>query len=170
MAKDEKTKLEVLRAQLKASGISITEWADKHRFSAGIVYAVLQGKNKATRGESFRIAVALGLKDRPPIEDAPEFIKKILAAQEPEDPNLKSFNLEEMALEKPTEFCHQRLANERRKAGLNTDELASLAGVSRATQYNYESGNTPLTLEYLGKIQDIIDVRTVLFDDSGRIK
>ena len=170
MTKDEKSKLKVLRAQFKASGISIAEWADRHGFPAATVYEVLQGKNKATRGESFRIAVALGIKDRPPIKDAPEFIKKMLEAQEQKDQKIQTSSPEKMALEKPTEFCHQRLTNERRKAGLNTDELACLAGVSRATQYNYESGKTSLTLEYLGKIQDIIDVRIVLFDDSGRIK
>lgn len=170
MTTDKKSKLEILRTQLKASGISITEWADKHGFTAATVYAVLQGKNKATRGESFRIAVALGVKDRPPIENAPEFIKKMLEVQEQKNQKIQTSSPEKMALEKPTEFCHQRLTNERRRVGLNTNELAGLAGVSRATQYNYESGKTPLTLEYLAKIQDIIDVRTVLFDDSGRIK
>lgn len=56
-------------------GLSIREWALARGFSESLVYAVLSEKNKATRGESFRIAVALGLKDEPPLKDAPSFVR-----------------------------------------------------------------------------------------------
>lgn len=44
-------------------GISLSEWARAHGFSAPLVYQVLSGKRKGVRGESHRIAVALQLKD-----------------------------------------------------------------------------------------------------------
>lgn len=44
------------------AGLSVADWARQNQFSAPLVYAVLQGRNQATRGESHRIAVALGLK------------------------------------------------------------------------------------------------------------
>ena len=131
---------------------------------------MLQGKDKATRGESFRVAVALGIKDKPPIEDAPEFIRRMLAVKEPEGSKVPTPSLVEIAIEQPTEFCHQRLTNERKRVGLDPDELATLAGVSRATQYDYDAGTSSPTVAYLAKIQDVINVRCVLFDDSGRIK
>ena len=43
-------------------GISVAEWARNHNFSLALVYAVLKGRNQATRGKSHQIAVALGLK------------------------------------------------------------------------------------------------------------
>lgn len=167
---DASSKLETLRAKFKASGISIKQWADRHGFSSGNVFSVLHGRNKATRGESFRIAVALGIKDRPPIEDAPQFIKKMLELDGPITSKALASELQEFALEQSSEFCHQRLANERRRVGLSPSELADIGGVSRATQFNYESGKSSPTLEYLGKIQDVIDVRFVLFDGAGRMK
>jgi gp16 family phage-associated protein len=44
------------------SGISIAEWARAEGFSAALVYQVIEGKRKCLRGQSHRIAVALGLK------------------------------------------------------------------------------------------------------------
>jgi gp16 family phage-associated protein len=52
-----------VRAAFSASGVSVADWARQNRFSTPLVYAVLQGRNQATRGESHRIAVALGIKD-----------------------------------------------------------------------------------------------------------
>ena len=46
-------------------GVSVAEWARARGFSLPLVYAVLRGRNQATRGESHRIAVALGLKKTP---------------------------------------------------------------------------------------------------------
>ena len=43
-------------------GVSVAEWAREHNFSLPLVYAVLKGRNHATRGKSHKIAVALGLK------------------------------------------------------------------------------------------------------------
>lgn len=43
-------------------GISIAEWAKENNFSLQLVYRVLNGKCKASRGESHRIAIALRLK------------------------------------------------------------------------------------------------------------
>lgn len=50
------------RSLMENSGISIAEWARKNRFSCGLVYQVLEGKRRCLRGQSHRIAVALGLK------------------------------------------------------------------------------------------------------------
>lgn len=48
---------------MASSGISIAEWARENRFSCGLVYQVLEGKRRCLRGQSHRIAVALGLKE-----------------------------------------------------------------------------------------------------------
>ncbi len=45
------------------SGIPVAEWDRARGFSASLVYQVLEGKRKCLRGQSHRIAVALGLKD-----------------------------------------------------------------------------------------------------------
>lgn len=43
-------------------GLSISEWARRHSFSPTLVYQVLDGERKCLRGQSHKIAVALGLK------------------------------------------------------------------------------------------------------------
>jgi len=48
--------------EFAATGVSISEWARSSGFSVPLVYAVLQGRRKGLRGQSHRIAVALGLK------------------------------------------------------------------------------------------------------------
>lgn len=60
-------------------GLSIREWAAARGFSESLVYAVLSGKNKALRGQSFQIAVALGIKDAPSLQAAPTFVTEVLA-------------------------------------------------------------------------------------------
>lgn len=50
------------RAIFEASGWSVAEWARLQGFSTGLVYQVLEGRRKCMRGQSHRIAVALGLK------------------------------------------------------------------------------------------------------------
>lgn len=54
-------------------GVPISDWAAAHGFDRQIVYAVLSGRSRAIRGESHRVAVALGLKPdskvRSPHED-----------------------------------------------------------------------------------------------------
>lgn len=43
-------------------GLTISGWAKQQGFSQALVYQVLSGKRQPVRGESHRIAVALGLK------------------------------------------------------------------------------------------------------------
>lgn len=44
------------------AGISVSEWARIRGFSSGLVYQVLNGERKCQRGQSHKIAIALGLK------------------------------------------------------------------------------------------------------------
>jgi gp16 family phage-associated protein len=57
-----------VRALIDESGVSISEWARSNGFAAGLVYAVLKGKRKCQRGQSYRIAVALGLREGIPLD------------------------------------------------------------------------------------------------------
>lgn len=59
--------LEKARAEFFLSGQTIAEWARVNCFRQDLVYAVLSGRSKATRGESHKIAVRLGLKRRQPM-------------------------------------------------------------------------------------------------------
>ncbi len=61
---------------LSEHGMSVRDFARRHGFSDSLVYAVLAGKNKATRGESHRIAVALGLKPTPKTAELPGFVSE----------------------------------------------------------------------------------------------
>jgi len=54
--------LERARASLSEAGLSIAEWARANGFSVATTKAVLYGNNKGTRGESHRVAIALGIK------------------------------------------------------------------------------------------------------------
>ncbi len=54
---------EEIQQEFTRRGLSVSEWARIRGFSTGLVYQVLSGKRKAMRGQSHRIAVALGLKD-----------------------------------------------------------------------------------------------------------
>lgn len=65
-------KLQKARAEFFLTGQSIAEWARANRVRQDLVYAVLSGRSKATRGESHRIAVKLGLKDRHPSIPSPD--------------------------------------------------------------------------------------------------
>ncbi|TBN42686.1 DNA-binding protein [Paracoccus subflavus] len=57
------TELELAREELRRQGKSIPQWAEDNGFPARAVRAVLYGHNKGLRGQSFRIAAALGLKE-----------------------------------------------------------------------------------------------------------
>jgi gp16 family phage-associated protein len=72
------TSLASVKNAFAASGITIREWSQANGFGESLVYAVLNGKNKASRGESFKIAVALGLKTRPDIDQTPAFLHSVL--------------------------------------------------------------------------------------------
>ena len=65
------------KTDLMSHGLTVRDWARANGFSEMLVYAVLSGKNKASRGESFKIAIALGLKMQP--ANAPEFIQKVIS-------------------------------------------------------------------------------------------
>jgi gp16 family phage-associated protein len=159
-----------LKAQMKALGITVREWSKKHGFRESSVHAVLNGKNKASRGDSFRIAVALGIKTRAPIEDAPEFIKEMLEAQERKRAKEPEAKPAEIVTLHPADFWYQRLRIARLRMNLTIQEAADLGGVNRITQYNYEAGKTSPSLAYLANIQDKIDIRYVLFNEHGRVK
>ena len=50
------------RARVTANGRSIAEWSAENNFDYQITCLVLRGHSPATRGESYRIAQALGLR------------------------------------------------------------------------------------------------------------
>lgn len=56
--------LEKTREAFFQKGISMAQWARKNNFKQVLVYAVLSGRSKASRGESHQIAVRLGLKGK----------------------------------------------------------------------------------------------------------
>lgn len=51
-----------VREEFDRQGLSISEWARKHRVSRSTTYQVLRGDKKGRRGESHKVAVLLGLK------------------------------------------------------------------------------------------------------------
>lgn len=51
------------RAELKRQGISVSAWAVANGFSVALVFEVLSGDRPCVRGQSHKIAVALGLKE-----------------------------------------------------------------------------------------------------------
>lgn len=59
--------VERVRSLFSDSGISVSEWARVRGFSSGLVYQVLEGNRKCQRGQSHRIAIALGLKKGDPM-------------------------------------------------------------------------------------------------------
>lgn len=54
-----------IKAKFRERGMTIKEWAVTHGFPQLEVYRVLNGQNKAYRGQGHQIAVALGLKPDP---------------------------------------------------------------------------------------------------------
>lgn len=54
---------EEVKREFERAGTSIREWAKANGFDFQAVYGVLNGRFKGGRGNSHRIAVALGLKD-----------------------------------------------------------------------------------------------------------
>lgn len=53
---------EEARAELKRKGVSVTAWSVANGFSPNLVFEVLAGRRKPTRGQTHQIAVALGIK------------------------------------------------------------------------------------------------------------
>jgi len=62
--------LEEAQQWFRDRGLSVSKWAVDRGFNPTLVYAVLHGKRKCLRGQSFLIAVALNLKRRPEDLDA----------------------------------------------------------------------------------------------------
>lgn len=62
------------------NGISVAEWARVQGFSTGLVYQVLEGRRKCLRGQSHKIAVALGLKQGATM-DLEELSRRLKAGQ-----------------------------------------------------------------------------------------
>lgn len=59
------TRANEVRERFVAEGVNIAEWARERGFSGDLVHRVLSGTRKCRRGESHRIAVALGIKPKP---------------------------------------------------------------------------------------------------------
>jgi gp16 family phage-associated protein len=53
-----------VRNLFEADGISVAEWSRDHGFPSALVYRVLRGEAKCKRGETHRIAIALGIKPK----------------------------------------------------------------------------------------------------------
>ncbi|MGI4949462.1 MAG: DNA-binding protein [Janthinobacterium lividum] len=51
-----------MRDQFVASGTNVSEWARERHLSLKLVHQILRGERSCRRGESHRIAVALGIK------------------------------------------------------------------------------------------------------------
>lgn len=68
---------ELTRQQVKQHfvdrGLSISDWARERGFKCELVYAVLNGRACGRRGQSYAIAVALGMKN-PPKQALPNFL------------------------------------------------------------------------------------------------
>lgn len=58
--------VDTIRRQMRAKGVTVTEWADHRGFSRATTYAVLAGRVKGVRGEAYQIARALGIIEPPP--------------------------------------------------------------------------------------------------------
>lgn len=54
---------EQARADIERRGISLAEWAREHGVNPKRVYDVISGRNIGKFGESYRIAVLLGLRE-----------------------------------------------------------------------------------------------------------
>lgn len=71
------TTLDKVKGIFSDSGVSVSEWARDHGFSTGLVYQVLNGDRKCQRGQSHKIAVALGIKNGSDV-DLKTFDKKLM--------------------------------------------------------------------------------------------
>jgi gp16 family phage-associated protein len=58
-------KLEAVKRRFEEQGVSISDWARSRGFSLHLTYSILSGRVLGNRGQSHRIALALGLKGLP---------------------------------------------------------------------------------------------------------
>ncbi|GHT87512.1 hypothetical protein AGMMS49543_23760 [Betaproteobacteria bacterium] len=63
-----------VKAAFIMKGVNVTEWAREHGFTTNGVYRVLNNKADGRRGEAYRIAVALGLKEVGDLEGVSEHV------------------------------------------------------------------------------------------------
>lgn len=56
----------MVRAQFEANGVNAAQWALDRGFSPSLVQKILRGERACRRGDSHRIAIALGIKDPEP--------------------------------------------------------------------------------------------------------
>jgi gp16 family phage-associated protein len=68
MRRISEAELSRVRDQFFLRGEAVADWARQHGFSSAAVYQVLSGRCQASRGESHRIAIALGLKPTKPAD------------------------------------------------------------------------------------------------------
>ncbi len=66
---ERKRRGEKAREALASKGVSISRWAASNGFSTQMVFQVLSGDRKCIRGESHKIAVALGMKQGEIVSD-----------------------------------------------------------------------------------------------------
>lgn len=68
------------QAWFREQGKSVTEWSLQRGFAPALVYAVLKGERKCLRGQSFKIAVALGMRPAPSTRGlGPQLARKKIA-------------------------------------------------------------------------------------------
>lgn len=48
---------------MRQAGLSIPQWAKANGFKTSTVKAILYGHSKGIRGEAYKVAIALGIKD-----------------------------------------------------------------------------------------------------------
>lgn len=58
--------LKTARDRITEDGKPISEWAKEKSLDLGMVYHMLTGRSRGVRGESYRVAVALGLRRAAP--------------------------------------------------------------------------------------------------------
>lgn len=56
---------EQVKQEISACGDTVHAWSARNGFDSSEVYRVLNGQNKATKGNGHAIAVALGMKPKP---------------------------------------------------------------------------------------------------------
>ncbi len=67
----DETELADISKRFEENGASIAQWAIERGFSSTLVYAILASKRRCLRGQSHKIATALGLK-RPTSRPLPD--------------------------------------------------------------------------------------------------
>jgi gp16 family phage-associated protein len=59
----DRARITAARRGFDRSGVSVSDWARERGFDIKLVHAILSGRRTCLRGQSHRIAVALGIKD-----------------------------------------------------------------------------------------------------------